>query len=175
MFIYDDSLSPIPCPQELRITKALWTALPSTCTLGVLINTLSHWIEEICINNYTPPPSLSHRTQQQGGFLPRKQQKVWKSQLKIYHNIRKGILVISTQPCPTWPQHWDIQQLHTLTDITIPPLPITNIEAPKWVAKLASLDHIAKTKTYKITTKQNTITNIEPYSICSPKSSIIRY
>ena len=91
-------------------------------TFQDIINTLSICIKATCLDTQTPNP-LSHRTRQQGGFFPRKQQKLWKSHLKIYYTTRKTTCTVHFMPCISWPSHQNIQQLYTLKNIHIPPPP----------------------------------------------------
>jgi predicted esterase YcpF (UPF0227 family) len=56
-----------------------------------MINNISKIIEETCT---TPPiPTLTNITSKQGGYLPKKLQKLWKKELSTYHIIRKTIKI----------------------------------------------------------------------------------
>jgi hypothetical protein len=56
-----------------------------------MICNISKTIEDTCI---APPiPTLTNLTSKQGGYLPRKLQKLWKRELSTYHTIRKAIKI----------------------------------------------------------------------------------
>ena len=57
--------------------------------LDNIVEKISITIEKSC--KATPIPTLTNRTAQQGGFLPRKLSKEWKKHLDTYHLIRKTI------------------------------------------------------------------------------------
>jgi hypothetical protein len=59
--------------------------------MGDLILQLSTIFIQTC--EKPPPPQLTQRTQQQGGFLPRNLQKQWKKQLKLHHETPKAIYI----------------------------------------------------------------------------------
>ena len=120
-----------------------------------IINSLSNYIEHTCMTLPTPP--LPHRAKLQGGFLPRQQQKIWKSHLKIHHNIRKVIHIACHHPHTQLHNHPDIQALLTPLKINIPPLPTNHIEHMQWIEALATIGKTAKIEAYKITAKQTTI------------------
>jgi hypothetical protein len=54
-----------------------------------MVRNISKIIEETC--TAPPIPTLIHLTNKQGGYLPRKLQKLWKKELSTYHIIRKII------------------------------------------------------------------------------------
>ena len=120
-----------------------------------IIYSLSNYIEQICMSAPTPP--LPHRAKLQGGFLPRQQQKLWKSHLKVHHNIRKTIHIACHHPHTQLHNHPDIQALLAPLKINIPPLPTNHTEQMKWIEDLATIGKTAKIEAYKITTKQTTI------------------
>ena len=104
-----------------------------------------------------PPPPLPHRAKLQGGFLPRQQQKLWKSQLKIYHNIRKAIHAACHHPHTQLHNHPAIIALFSPINNNIPPIPTNHTELTKWIEILATIGKTAKMEAYKITTKQTKI------------------
>jgi hypothetical protein len=67
-------------------------------TLDNIVKNISISIEKTC--KATPIPTLTTRTTQQGGFLPRKLSKTWKKHLNTYHLIRKTIYIVKNNP------HW---------------------------------------------------------------------
>jgi hypothetical protein len=72
------------------------------CTeMDQMVHNISKIIEETCI---APPiPTLTSLTTKQGGYLPRKLQKIWKKEISTYHIIRKAIK-ITTQDT-NWRTH----------------------------------------------------------------------
>jgi hypothetical protein len=56
-----------------------------------MINNISKIIEE----TYATPPiqTLTNLTSKEGGYLPRKLQKLWKKELSTYHIIGKTIKI----------------------------------------------------------------------------------
>ena len=63
-----------------------------TCSqMDHIIQKISKTIENTC--SATSIPTLTNRASQQGGFLPRKLQKIWKKYIKTYHLIRKVIYI----------------------------------------------------------------------------------
>ena len=107
-----------------------------------------------------PTPALPHRANLQGGFLPRQQQKIWKSPLKTHHNIRKAIHLACHHPHTQLRNHPDIPKLLSPLKINIPPLPTNDTEHIQWIENLAVIGKKAKADAYKITTKQ-TLLNIK--------------
>jgi hypothetical protein len=88
-----------------------------SCTkLDHLIQQISDKTQETC--SAPPLPSLTHRTTQQGGFLPRKLQKQWKKHMTTYHLIRKAIYI--TKAVPDWQNHPIMDELNNHNYITIP-------------------------------------------------------
>jgi hypothetical protein len=54
-----------------------------------MVQNISKIIEDTC--TAPPIPTLTHQTNKQGGYLPRKLQKLWKKEISTYHVIRKTI------------------------------------------------------------------------------------
>jgi hypothetical protein len=88
-----------------------------SCTLlDSIINNISFTIQKTCSATSIIP--LIHTTAQQGGCLPCKIQKLWKTHLSTYHLIHKAIYI--TQHNPTWYNHPLILNLHNHKSILIP-------------------------------------------------------
>jgi exonuclease III len=122
----------------------------TSCTkLDYLIQQISTKTQETC--SAPPLPELSHRTTQQGGFLPRKLQKQWKKHLSTYHLIRKAIYI--TKNIPLWQNHPVIEELKNHNHINIPPPPHPNINLQEWIKTIAELAKTANKQARKITTK----------------------
>ena len=101
-----------------------------------------------------PAPPLPHRAKLQGGFFPRQQQKIWKSHLRTYYNIRKAIHVACQYPHTQLQNHPDIITLFSSLSIHIPPLHTNHTEQTQWIETLATIGKTAKNEAYKITAKQ---------------------
>jgi hypothetical protein len=82
--------------KQEQLTHQQWE--DSKTKFQEIIKSLSNCIEQTCMSQPTPP--LPHRAKLQGGFLPRQQQKIWKSHLKVHHNIRKAIYSLGMPPPP---------------------------------------------------------------------------
>ena len=122
----------------------------SACSqLDHIIQKISETITNTC--STTPIPSLTNRTSQQGGFLPRKLQKSWKKHIKTYHLIRKAIYVINNTI--NWRNHPIIFELNSHTYTNIPPPPDDDLLKNDWIKELATLAKVANTQARKITTK----------------------
>jgi hypothetical protein len=104
-----------------------------------------------------PSPPLSNRAKIQGGFFPRKQQKIWKSHLKIHHSIRKAIHIVCQYHHTQLHNHSDIKTLLSFHNVSTPPLPTNPTAHKQWIEDLAHIGKTAKTDAYKITAKQTTI------------------
>lgn len=61
-----------------------------------IINSLTKCIKQTCMAN--PPSPLTTRARNQGGFLPIKQEKLWKNQVRIHHSILKAIWATYNHP-----------------------------------------------------------------------------
>ena len=122
----------------------------STCSqLDHIIQKISETITNTC--STTPIPTLTNRTSQQGGFLPRELQKQWKKHIKTYHLIRKAIYI--TNNTINWHNHPIMYELNSHTHINIPPPPNDNLLKNDWIKELATLAKTANTQARKITTK----------------------
>ena len=82
-----------------------------------IIQKISETIKNTC--SMAPLPTLTNITIQQGGFLPRKLQKIWKNQINTYHLIRKAIY--TTKNIANSRTHSIINELNNHTHINIPP------------------------------------------------------
>jgi hypothetical protein len=100
-----------------------------------IINNISKIIEE----TYTalPIPTLTNLTSKQGGYLPRKLQKLWKKELSTYHIIRKTIK-LTTQDI-NWRTHPLITNLQNHPHTVIPNPPNDPLLINKWIKTLATI------------------------------------
>ena len=142
--------------KQENLTRQQWEEAKSQ--FQEILNSLSKCIEQTCMSQTMPP--LPHRAKLQGGFLPRQQQKTWKSHLKTYHNIRKAIHVACQHSYAQLHNHPDIIALLSPLKINTPPFPTNCTEHRNWIETLAAIGKKAKIEAYKITTKQ-TMTNIK--------------
>lgn len=126
-----------------------------------IIKTHNACINEKCLNKQTPLSSL-HRSHQQGGFFPRKQQTIWKQHLNSYHLIRETIHIINTQLYPTWIMHLDIQQLQALTNIILPSTTQDILAIQQWINELVNIGHTTKIEACKFTFKQTAMNCKKP-------------
>jgi hypothetical protein len=117
--------------------------------LDLLIQKISDKIQKAC--SVPPLPELTNRTSQQGGFLPRKLQKIWKKHLYTYHLIIKAIYI--TKNYPNWQIHPIIDELKNHTHINIPPLPIQAAYQQEWIIIIANIAKTTNIQARKITTK----------------------
>ena len=130
-----------------QLTENQWQ---SACSqLDHIIQKISETIESTC--NTTPISTLTNRISQQGSFLPRKLQKLWKKHIKAYHLIRKTIYI--TNNTINWRNHPIMYELNSHTHINIPPSPNDDLLKNDWIKELATLAKIANTKARKITIK----------------------
>lgn len=104
----------------------------------------------------TPTPPHSIRAKIQGGFLLRKQQKLWKHHLKIYHGTRKAIRTACQHSHTNLQNHPDIQPLILLHNLNHPPLPTNPTEQAQWIDKIANIGQKTKIEAHKIIVKQTT-------------------
>ena len=95
-------------------------------SLDTIIKRILQTIEETC--SATPIPSLTTRTTQQRGFLPRKLARQWKKYLLTYHLIRKTIYI--TKNDPNWLTHPILYEIHNHQHVHIPN-PFTTNTSPK--------------------------------------------
>ena len=96
-------------------------------------------------------PTLTNRTSQQGGFLPRKLSKEWKKHLDTYHLIRKTIYIAKNNS--HWQTHPILNEIRNHQHMQIP-YPPTTINPPnEWIDALAALAKTANKEARKITTK----------------------
>ena len=122
----------------------------SACSqLDHIIQKITETITNTC--STTPIPSLTNRTTQQGGFLPRKLQKTWKKHIKTYHLIRKAIYV--TNNTINWRNHPIMSELNSHIHTNIPPPLDNDLQKNDWIKELATLAKAANTQARKITTK----------------------
>ena len=117
--------------------------------LDHIIQKISETIENTCCT--TPIPTLTNRASQQGDFLPRKLQKLWKKHIKTYHLIIKAIYI--TNNTINWCNHPIMYELNSHTHINIPPPPNDDLLKNDWIKELATLAKIVNIQERKITTK----------------------
>jgi hypothetical protein len=102
-----------------HLTSDQWQ---ETCTsLDYIINKISETIEKTC--KADPLPSLTNRTSQQDGFLPRKLPREWKRHLNTYHLNRKAIYI--AQHDPHWQAHSILNNIRNHQHVNIPHPPAT--------------------------------------------------
>jgi hypothetical protein len=117
-----------------------------------MINNISKIIEETCT---TPPiPTLTNITSKQGGYLPKKLQKLWKKELSTYHIIRKTIKI--TNQDTNWRTHPLITNLQNHPHTTIPNPPNDPLLINEWISILGTIGKKAKKNARDIITKQTT-------------------
>ena len=129
-----------------QLTNTQWQL--SCSQMDQLIAKISDKIQETC--SAPPLQTLTPRTSQQGGFLPRKLQKKWKKHLYTYHLIRKAIYL--TRNSPNWQTHPIIEELTNHNHINIPP-PNQDLNQEEWIRIIANIAKSAHTQARKITTK----------------------
>jgi hypothetical protein len=119
-----------------------------------MVHNISKIIEETCTAPHIP--TLTNLTTKQGGYLPRKLQKLWKKEPSTYHIIRKAIK-ITTQDI-NWRTHPIITRLQNHPHALIPHPPNDPILINEWIKTLGTIGKIAKKNARNIITKQ-TATN----------------
>jgi hypothetical protein len=118
-----------------------------------IINNRSKIIEET--STALPIPTLTNLTSKQGGYLPRKLQKLWKKELSTYHIIRKTIK-ITTQDT-NWRTHPLITNLQNHPHTILPNPPNDPLLTNEWINTLGTIGKKAKKNAQDIITKQTTI------------------
>jgi hypothetical protein len=87
-----------------------------SCTLlDSIINNISFTIQKTCSATSIIP--LIHTTAQQGGCLPCKIQKLWKTHLSTYHLIHKAIYITQHNPKLTQSQIYSYSNTCTPADL----------------------------------------------------------
>ena len=128
-----------------QLTKNQWQ---SACSqLYHIIQKIFEAIENTC--SIMPIPTLTNRASQQGSFLPRKLQKIWKKHVKTCHLIRKAIYI--TNNTINWHNHTIMYELNSHTHINI--LPPSNDDLLKneiWIKEIATLAKTASIQAKKI-------------------------
>ena len=149
-------------PRDIKPHQNTTTRPTHTNTMGGrtkrlpnIINSLSRCIEKTCMS--TPTPPLTTKAKIQGGFLPRKQQKIWKHQIKIYHGARKAIRAACQHPHTHLQNHPDITSLTLLTNLDIPTFPTNPTEYTQWIEKIANIRQKVKLEAHKIIPKKTVI------------------
>jgi hypothetical protein len=123
--------------------------LEACATLDHIINKISDTIERTC--QADPLPTLTSRTSQQGGFLPRKLAKTWQRCLHTYHLIRKTIYIV--QHDPFWQTHPILNHIRNYPHANIPHPPITTTHPTEWIDAIATIAKNANKEARKIITK----------------------
>jgi hypothetical protein len=118
-----------------------------------IIQRISEIIEETC--TVPPIPTLIYLTSKQGGYLPKKLQKLWKKELSTYHIIRKTIKI--TTQNTNWRTHPLISNLQNHPHKTIPNPPNNPTLINEWIKTLGNIGKIAKKNARDIITKKTTI------------------
>ena len=119
-----------------HLTPDLWHE--ACIALDNIVEKISITIEKTC--KAAPIPTLTNRTSQQGGFLPRKLSKEWKKHLDTYHLIRKTIYIAKNNP--HWQTHPILNEIRNHQHVQIPYPPTTTSPPNEWIDVLAA---IAKT------------------------------
>jgi hypothetical protein len=123
--------------------------LEACTTLDHIINQISATIEKTC--QAYPLPTLTSRTSQQGGFLPRKLAKEWQRCLQTYHLIRKTIYIVLHDPL--WQTHPILNHIRNYPHAQIPHPPVTTAHPTDWIDAIATIAKNANKAARKITTK----------------------
>jgi hypothetical protein len=116
------------------------------------IQEISELIEDTC--TAPPIPTLTCLTSKQGGYLPRKLQKLWKKELSTYHTIRKTIKL--TTQNTHWRTHPLITNLQNHPHKTIPNPPNDPTLINEWIKTFGTIGKTAKKNARDIITKQTT-------------------
>jgi hypothetical protein len=91
--------------------------MATTCEdMDQMVQNISKIIEDTC--TAPPIPTLTYQTNKQGGYLPKKLQKLWKKEISTYHTIRKTIKL--TTQNTNWRTHPLITNLQNHPHTTIP-------------------------------------------------------
>jgi hypothetical protein len=117
-----------------------------------MVQNISNIIEDTC--SAPPIPTLTSLTTKQGGYLPRKLQKLWKKELSTYHIIRKAFKLTTQET--NWHTHPLITNIQTHPHATIPNPPNDPTLINKWMKTLGIIGKIAKKNAHDIITKQTT-------------------
>jgi hypothetical protein len=115
-----------------------------------MIQKISELIEDTC--TAPPIPTLTRLMSKQGGYFPRKLQKIWKKELSTYHIIRKTIKL--TTQNTHWRTHPLITNLQNHPHKTIPNPPNDPTLINEWIKTLGTIGKTAK-KNARDITKQN--------------------
>jgi hypothetical protein len=118
--------------------------------MDLLVQNISKIIEDICT---APPISiLTDQTNKQGGYLPRKLQKIWKKELSTYHIIRKTIKLTTLDT--NWHVHPLITNIQNHPHAKIPNPPNDPMLTNEWIKILGSIGKKANKHARDIITKQ---------------------
>jgi hypothetical protein len=115
-----------------------------------MIQNISKIIVDTC--SALPIPTLTNLMAKQGGYLPRKLQKLWKKELSTYHIIRKTIKIMSQDT--NWRTHPLITNIQNHPHATIPNPPNDPTLVTEWIKILGLVGKTAKKNARDIITKQ---------------------
>jgi hypothetical protein len=122
-------------------------------SLDTLTDNITTTVLETC--SAPPIPILPHRIANQGGYLPKKSQKIWKTHLSTYHLIRKLIYIINNNH--NWRTHPIVtHEIRNHSYTPIPPPPHLSQSPAPWLVELARIAKDAKNKARKITSDYTT-------------------
>ena len=123
-------------------------------SLNTLTDNITTTVLETC--TVPPIPILPNKIANQGGYLPKKPQKLWKTHLSTYHLVRKIIYIIKNNP--NWRTHPIItHEISNHTYATISPPPNPSLPHNSLIEELARIAKEAKNKARKITTEYTTL------------------
>jgi hypothetical protein len=122
-----------------------------------MVQNISKIIEDTC--SAPPIPTLTSLMAKQGGYLPRKLQKLWKKELSTYHIIKKTIK-LTTQDT-SWRTHLLITNIQNHPHATIPNPPNDPKLITEWIKTLGIIGKTAKKNARDIITKQTTTNLME--------------
>jgi hypothetical protein len=117
-----------------------------------MVQNISKTIEDTC--TVPPIPTLTNLTKKQGGYLPRKLQKLWKKELSTHHIIRKTIKL--TTQNTNWRTHPLIANIQNHPHATIPNPPTDPTFINEWIKILGTIGKTTKKKARDIIIKQTT-------------------
>jgi hypothetical protein len=137
--------------KNIFLTQNQWQQLCED--MDQIVQNISKIIEDTCTAPPIPTPTC--QTNKQGGYLPRKLQKLWKKEISTYHTIRKTIKLITQNT--NWRTHLLITNLQNHPHTNIPNPPTDPILIKDWINTLGTIGKIAKKNAHDIITKQTTI------------------
>jgi hypothetical protein len=118
-----------------------------------MVQNISKIIEDTC--TAPPIPTLTHQTNKQGGYLPRKLQKLWKKEISTYHVIGKTIKL--TTQNNNWRIHPLVTNLQSHPHANIHNPPNDPLLINDWIKTLKTIGKTPKKNARDIITKQTKI------------------